>query len=128
MKRKENRKTKYLSKKFSENNFFLVFKVRPESNVVGCTYIKTGLISQLKKKFRQNGKLIKNHFKCYDMTSLIHVKQMRGILTKYVEFLNTWDVSLFCQSSLRFHEFFQSCFIFRVKIQVAASNSHAPLY
>ena len=51
---------------------------------------------------------------------------MRGILTKYMEFLNTWDVSLFCQSSLRFHEFFQSCFIFRVKIQAAASNSHAP--
>ena len=85
------------------------------------------LISQLKKK---SGKMAtgKKPFESYDMTSLIHIKQMRGILTKYMEFLNTWDFSLFCQSSLRFHEFSQSCFIFRVKIQVAASNSHAPLY
>ena len=80
------------------------------------------------KKNPAKWQLVKNHFKKYDMTSLIHIKQMRGILTKYMEFLNTWDFSLFCQSSLRFHEFFQSCFIFRVKIQVAASNSHAPLY
>ena len=80
------------------------------------------------KKIPVKWQPVKNHFKKYDMTSLIHIKQMRGILTKYMEFLNTWDFSLFCQSSLRFHEFSQSCFIFRVKIQVAASNSHAPLY
>ena len=50
----ENRKTMYLSRKFSENNFFLVFKVRPVCIERCRFYIKTWfcqcLISQLKKK------------------------------------------------------------------------------
>ena len=49
----------YLSRKFSENNFFLVFKVRPESNVV-----KTGLSMfdfTAAKKIPAKWQPLKNH-------------------------------------------------------------------
>ena len=41
----ENRKTMYLSRKFSENNFFLVFKVRPVCIERCRFYIKTGFVN-----------------------------------------------------------------------------------
>ena len=124
----ENRKTMYLSRKFSENNFFLVFKVRPVCIERCRFYIKTGFVNVWFHSWKKNPakwQLVKNHFKSiwHDKPDSYkanagHTYKVYGILehvgrftflSKFTAFSRVFPILFYfpCQNSSR--RFKQSC-------------------